>query len=63
MNGTVFSLATFGGAPGGDFAAIEIGDSRWGPEKGCHRITIMYARAQFLDDVLIRDEAVAAMHW
>jgi len=27
MNGTVFSLATFGGAPGGDFAAIEIGDS------------------------------------
>jgi 2-keto-4-pentenoate hydratase/2-oxohepta-3-ene-1,7-dioic acid hydratase in catechol pathway len=27
MNGTVFSLATFVGAPGGDFAAIEIGDS------------------------------------
>ncbi len=27
MNGTVFSLATFSGAPGGDFAAIVLGDS------------------------------------
>ena len=27
MNGTIFSLATFGGAPDGDFTAIEIGDS------------------------------------
>lgn len=27
MNGTAFSLATFSGAPGGDFAAIVLGDS------------------------------------
>ena len=27
MNGTPFTLATFAGAPGGDFAAIVLGDS------------------------------------